>query len=130
MSNADKMKWMVFVSKVNGRHRRLQFHWVCKIRLFASFQDAQTLNHAFVSTRLDYSSSLFLGLFQRSIDHLQLTESTAETVLAGCRNFFIRTFAIFWLVFTSLLFLVESILQSCRHRSSLAPSVLRVLFAA
>lgn len=83
--NTEKTKVMAFASKVNGKHARHALVplllFIAKIRSFVLFQDAQSLNHAFISTRLDYCGSFFLGLLQRSIDRLQLIESIAETVL-------------------------------------------------
>ena len=110
LSNTDKGKWMVFVSRVNWKHARQATVpldlYSAKIRSFVSFQDVPNLNPASVSSRLDYCTCLFLGLVQRSIEsHLW-------------------TFAIFWLFFATLFMFAKLIFMPVwRHRLGWQTSV-------
>ena len=54
---------------------------IARIRTFLSLDDATTLIHAFVFSRLDYCNALYSGLPKKSIDRLQLVQNAAARVL-------------------------------------------------
>ncbi len=49
---------------------------VC-IRLSLDFADAETIIHAFITSRLDYCNSLYSGLPAKVINHLQIVQNSA-----------------------------------------------------
>lgn len=50
---------------------------LAKIKLFLAFKDFEMVIHAFISTRLDYCNSLFMGINQSSLAHLQMVQNAA-----------------------------------------------------
>ena len=54
---------------------------IARIRDFLSLDDAKTLIHAFVFSRLDYCNTLFSGLPKKTTDRLQLVQNAAARVL-------------------------------------------------
>ena len=56
-----------------------------KNRAYVSLDDAKTLIHAFVFSRLDYCNALFSGLPKKSTDRLQLVQNAAARVLTKTR---------------------------------------------
>ena len=54
---------------------------IARIRDFLSLDDAKTLIHAFVFSRLDYCNALFSGLPKKTTDRLQLVQNAAARVL-------------------------------------------------
>ncbi len=53
---------------------------VC-IRLSLDFADAETIIHAFITSRLDYCNSLYSGLPAKVINHLQIVQNSAARAL-------------------------------------------------
>ena len=54
---------------------------IARIRAYLSLDDAKTLIHAFVFSRLDYCNALFSGLPRKTTDRLQLVQNAAARVL-------------------------------------------------
>ena len=54
---------------------------IARIRAYLSLDDAKTLTHAFVFSRLDYCNALFSGLPKKTTDRLQLVQNAAARVL-------------------------------------------------
>ncbi|KAF7651000.1 hypothetical protein LDENG_00117560 [Lucifuga dentata] len=50
---------------------------IAKVQPFLTQQDAEKLIHAFISSRLDYCNALFTCLPEKSVDRLQLIQSSA-----------------------------------------------------
>jgi len=59
---------------------------ISKIRPFLSFSDAETLVHAFVSSRLDYCNSLFVGIHKKHLQKLQYIQNSAARILLRARK--------------------------------------------
>ena len=60
---------------------------IAKIRPILTLSDAETLIHAFVSSRLDYCNVLFSGLPKSSLKNLQLVQNAAARILTKTRKF-------------------------------------------
>ena len=54
---------------------------IARIRAYLSLDDAKTLIHAFVFSRLDYCNALFSGLPKKTTDRLQLVQNAAARIL-------------------------------------------------
>ncbi len=50
-----------------------QLSIIAKLKRILSFEDMETVIHAFFSSRLDYCNSLYLGLSKNLLSRLQLT---------------------------------------------------------
>ncbi len=48
-----------------------------------SFEDMETVIHAFISSRLDYCNSLYLGFSKNLLSRLQLVQNAAARLLTG-----------------------------------------------
>lgn len=51
-----------------------------------SSKDLETVIHAFISSRLDYCNSLYLGICHSSLSRLQLVQNAAARLLTGTRK--------------------------------------------
>ncbi len=51
-----------------------QLHIIAKLKIILSFEDMETLIQAFISSRLDYDNSLYLGLSKKMLSLLQLVQ--------------------------------------------------------
>nr|XP_049600686.1 radical S-adenosyl methionine domain-containing protein 1, mitochondrial isoform X1 [Syngnathus scovelli] len=60
---------------------------VAKIRPILSTGDAETIIHAFITSRLDYCNALFSDLPKSSIKSLQLVQNAAARLLSRTRKF-------------------------------------------
>ena len=60
---------------------------IAKIRPMLSTADAETLIHAFISSRLDYCNALFSGLPSSTTKSLQLVQNAAARLLTRTRKF-------------------------------------------
>ena len=58
-----------------------QLRLLTKIRSFLSSADLEKVNHAFISTRLDYCNTLYSGISRRNIQRLQLIQNAAARFL-------------------------------------------------
>ncbi len=59
---------------------------IAKIKSFLSFKDLETVIHAFISSRLDYCNSLYLGVAQSCLSGLQLVQNSAARFLTKTRK--------------------------------------------
>ncbi|KAL7874984.1 hypothetical protein SRHO_G00059540 [Serrasalmus rhombeus] len=60
---------------------------IAKIRNTLSLRDAETLVHAFITSRLDYCNVLLSGCTSRSLNKLQLVQNAAARVFTKTRKF-------------------------------------------
>ncbi|KAF7641688.1 hypothetical protein LDENG_00274780, partial [Lucifuga dentata] len=60
---------------------------IAKIQPILSLHDAETIIHAFVSSRLDYCNVLFYGLPNCAARSLQLVQNAAARILTKTRKF-------------------------------------------
>ncbi|KAF7648491.1 hypothetical protein LDENG_00156130 [Lucifuga dentata] len=60
---------------------------IAKIRLILSLRDAETVIHAFVSSRLDYCNVFLSGLPNCAIRSLQLVQNAAARILTKTRKY-------------------------------------------
>ncbi|MGL4878764.1 hypothetical protein, partial [Paraclostridium dentum] len=60
---------------------------IAKIRPMLNFNDAETIIHAFISSRLDYCNSLFSSLHQKDLKRLQIVQHSAARLLTGTGKF-------------------------------------------
>ena len=58
---------------------------IARIRAYLSLEDAKTLIHAFIFSRLDYCNALFSGLPKKTTDRLQLVQNAAARMLTKTR---------------------------------------------
>lgn len=63
-----------------------QFKMIAKIKSFLSFKDLENVIHAFISSRLDYCNSLYLGVAQSCLSRLQLVQNAAARLLTKTRK--------------------------------------------
>ncbi len=63
-----------------------QFRMIAKIKSFLSFKDLETVIHAFISSRLDYCNSLYLGVAESCLSGLQLVQNSAARFLTKTRK--------------------------------------------
>ncbi len=59
---------------------------LAKVKPFFSFKDFEKVIHAFVSTRLDYCNSIYMGINQSSLARLQMVQNAAARLLTGVRK--------------------------------------------
>ena len=59
---------------------------ISRIRAYLSLDDAKTLIHAFVFSRIDYCNALFAGLPKKTTDRLQLVKNAAARVLTKTKK--------------------------------------------
>ncbi len=63
-----------------------QLRTLAKIKPFLSFCDFERVMHAFVSSRLDYCNSLYVGISQSTLSRLQIVQNAAARLLTGSRK--------------------------------------------
>ncbi len=63
-----------------------QLRIIAKLKRIRSFEDMETVIHAFISSRLDYCNSLYLGLSKNLLSRLQLVQNAAARLLTGTRK--------------------------------------------
>ena len=76
-----------FNTHINNVTKIAFFHLrnIARIRAYLSLDDAKTLIHAFVFSRLDYCNALLSGLPKKTTDRLQLVQNAAARVLTRTR---------------------------------------------
>ncbi len=63
------------------------FKYISKLRPMLSMTNAETLIHAFMTSRLDYCNALLGGCSARLINKLQLVQNAAARVLSRTRKY-------------------------------------------
>ena len=63
-----------------------QLRLLAKVKPYLSQNDLERVIHAFISSRLDYCNSLYVGLDQLSLRRLQLVQNAAARVLTGTKK--------------------------------------------
>jgi len=63
-----------------------QLRMIARLMSFLSHDDLEKVIHAFITSRLDYCNSLYLGLPQSSLRRLQLVQNAAARLLNGTRR--------------------------------------------
>lgn len=58
-----------------------------KVKPFLSLKKFETVMHAFVTSRLDYCNSLYIGAPQACVARLQLVQNAAARILSGKRKY-------------------------------------------
>ncbi len=81
-SNLDFKKQINTVVKGSFHQIRI----LSKVKPYLSFNDLERVIHAFVSCRLDYCNSLYIGLDQSSLRRLQLVQNVAARLLTGAKK--------------------------------------------
>ncbi len=64
-----------------------QLRNIAKIRPILTFRDAETVIHAFISSRLDYCNSLFSCLNQKTLKRLQIVQNSAARLLTRTKRY-------------------------------------------
>ncbi len=59
---------------------------LAKVKPFLSFKDFERVILAFISSRLDYCNSLYMGINQASLNRLQIVQNAAARLLTGVRK--------------------------------------------
>ena len=77
-----------FHSHINSITKLAFFHLrrIAQLRPFNSISDAETVIHAFVTSRLDYCNALFIGLSASSISKLQYFQNSAARLLTHTKR--------------------------------------------
>jgi len=63
-----------------------QLRGIAKLKGILSSKDMETVVHAFITSRLDYCNSLYLGLPKKLLSRLQLVQNAAARLLTGTRK--------------------------------------------
>ena len=123
-----------FNTHINNVTKIAFFHLrnIARIRAYLTLDDAKTLIHAFVFSRLDYCNALLSGLPKKTTDSLQLVQNAAARVLTKTKMrehitpvlaslhwlpvVFRIDFKILLLVYKALNGLAPSYLYDCLHR--------------
>lgn len=63
-----------------------QLRQLAKVKRILSNRHFEILIHAFITTRLDYCNSLYFGVAQSGLNHLQLVQNAAAHLLDGIRG--------------------------------------------
>jgi len=80
---------MSFESHVNIQCRNAYFHLRClaRIKQFLTPACLETLIHAFITCKLDFCNSLFVGVPQYLIQRLQSVQNSAARLITGSRRY-------------------------------------------
>ncbi len=63
-----------------------QLRLISKAKPFLSFKDFEKVIHNFILSRLDYCNSLYFGISQTALSHLQLVQNAAAWLLSGVKK--------------------------------------------
>lgn len=63
-----------------------QLRLLAKVKPFLSVKNLETALHAFVTSRLDYCNSLYIGISQSCVNRLQLVQNAAARLLKDKRK--------------------------------------------
>lgn len=77
-----------FDKQINSVVRSSFYHLrsIAKLKAFLRVKDLETVIQSFISSRLDYCNSLYLGLAKSSLSRLQMVQNTAASLLTGTRK--------------------------------------------
>lgn len=77
-----------FDEQINSVVRSSFYHLrsIAKLKAFLTVKDLETVIHAFISSRLDYCNSLYLGVAKSSLSRLQMVQNAAARLLTGTRK--------------------------------------------
>uniref|UniRef100_A0A669CP39 Reverse transcriptase domain-containing protein n=1 Tax=Oreochromis niloticus TaxID=8128 RepID=A0A669CP39_ORENI len=64
-----------------------QLRLISKAKSYIPYKDLEKLIHAFITTRLDYCNSLYMGLQLSLLQRLQLVQNAAARLLTGSRKY-------------------------------------------
>ncbi len=59
---------------------------ISRLKPILSFKDLETVIHAFITSRLDYCNSLYVGICQRHLSRLQIVQNAAARLLTGMKK--------------------------------------------
>ncbi len=60
---------------------------MAKVKPFLPRKEFESVIHAFISSRLDYCNTLYVGLDQSSLQRLQLVQNAAARLLTGTKKY-------------------------------------------
>ncbi len=63
-----------------------QLRIISKLKSILSFRDPETIVHAFVSSRINYCNSVYIGITQGQLSRLQLVQNSAARFLTRTKN--------------------------------------------
>ncbi len=63
-----------------------QLRMISRLKPILSFKDLETVIHAFITSRLDYCNSLYVGICQRHLSRLQIVQNAAARLLTGMKK--------------------------------------------
>ncbi len=63
-----------------------QLRVISKLKSILSFKDPETIIHAFVSSRIDYCNSVYIGISQGRLSRLQLVQNAAARLLTRTKK--------------------------------------------
>ncbi len=77
--------YLKFDKQINTMVKSCFFHLrsIAKVKPFLSSSDFERIIHAFISVRLDYCNSLYVGISQVLLNRLQLVQNVAARLLTG-----------------------------------------------
>ncbi len=55
-----------------------QLRMISRLKPILSFKDLETVIHAFITSRLDYCNSLYVGICQRHLSRLQIVQNASD----------------------------------------------------
>ncbi len=77
-----------FDKQISTVFKTIFFHLrvLVKVKPFLSFKDFERVIHAFISSRLDYCNSLYMGINQASLNQHKMVQNAAARLLTGVRK--------------------------------------------
>ena len=63
-----------------------QLRLLAKVKPYLSRKDLEKVIHAFITSRLDYCNSLYVGISQSELNRLQLVQNAAARLLTGTKK--------------------------------------------
>ena len=117
------------VTQINQTCKAAFFHIfnIRRIRKFLSFETAQAMVNAFVTSRLDYCDSILFGLPNTELQKLQRVQNTAARLICNIRKFDHITLTLvklYWLpVRYRIVFMILLITFKVIHGTVLHPNI-------
>uniref|UniRef100_A0A3B1JMG1 Reverse transcriptase domain-containing protein n=1 Tax=Astyanax mexicanus TaxID=7994 RepID=A0A3B1JMG1_ASTMX len=77
-----------FAKQINSvvKSSFFQLRNIAKLKPFLSFSDLEKVIHAFISSQIDYCNSLYIGINQSLLHHLQLVQNAACRLLTRTKK--------------------------------------------